>query len=147
MTTEVPVRRESEECGDEGETMAGSEKCAFTNRLSPWGIRSSVLPGHYRLCNQFPGYIYSVTHPLLIAVCSWIHLPALWSVPSVVRHALWPEKDLGVVRVLEYAITYARNVYAIIPAMHLLPASKMTPCYCPSYGYSYLWVNPSLSVD
>lgn len=69
--------------------------------------------------------------------------PALWSVPSVSQAC-----SCGQRRTLEwleflrlFAITYARNVHAIIPAMHSQPtASKMTPCYCCPSWYSYSWV-------
>ena len=73
--------------------------------------------------------------------------PELWSVPSVSQAC-----SCGQRRTLEwlkflrlFAITYAINVHAIIPAMYSQPiASKMTPCTAALPAHSY---TSELAVD
>ena len=142
--------------GDEGWDDAWKlVKGAFTNRLPPWGIRAQCFQHRRSHVTSFLGYLFNDSHPLLVAVCSWRHyLPRTLVCPICEPGLLlWPEKDLGVVKVLEVichhicykcACNYTCNVFA---ANSLQNDSLYR---CPSwYSYScvtlfpWVWTRPN----
>ena len=103
-----------------------SHKCVcllFPGFPSHLGIRAQCFQHRRSHVTSFLGYLFNDSHPLLVAVCSWRHyLPRTLVCPICEPGLLlWPEKDLGVVKVLEVvchhicykcACNYTCNVFA-----------------------------------